>query len=55
MKLFIRFRVNTRSAFAIGQVFSAATPDHWLSRESTSQALKITDRCHGIHIVDTGH
>jgi hypothetical protein len=56
MKLFLGFRVNTRrSGFATGQVSSAAMPDHWLSREPTSQAVKNAARCHGIHTVDTGH
>jgi hypothetical protein len=56
MKLFLGFRVNTRrSGFANGQVFSAATPDPWLSQEPISQAVKNADRCHGIHTIDASH
>jgi hypothetical protein len=54
--LFLGFRVNTRrSGFATGQVFSAAMPDHWLSREPTSQAVKNADSFHGIRTVESGH
>ena len=56
MKLFLGFRVIIRrSGCANGQVFSAATPDHWLSQEPISQAVKNADCCHGIHTLDTGH